>query len=70
MDRSGREDTVRTSDIRQVLGASFIETAIEWYDFFIYRTAATLASINCSSVRVSVGSPTPCRPWLPSRSAS
>jgi metabolite-proton symporter len=42
MDSSAREDTVRTSDIRQVLGASFIGTAIEWYDFFIYGTAATL----------------------------
>ena len=41
MDSSAREDTVRTSDIRQVLGASFIGTAIEWYDFFIYGTAAT-----------------------------
>ena len=42
MDRSGREDAVQTSDIKQVLGASFIGTAIEWYDFFIYGTAATL----------------------------
>ncbi|MDQ3923903.1 MAG: MFS transporter, partial [Actinomycetota bacterium] len=42
MDRSGRENAVRTSSIRQVLGASFIGTAIEWYDFFIYGTAATL----------------------------
>jgi MHS family shikimate/dehydroshikimate transporter-like MFS transporter len=42
MDRSGREDNVRTSDIKQVLGASFIGTTIEWYDFFIYGTAATL----------------------------
>src|SRR4051794_31752021 len=42
MDSSGREDSVQTSDIRQVLGASFIGTTIEWYDFFIYGTAATL----------------------------
>src|SRR5918997_1694558 len=42
MDRSGREDTAQTSDIRQGLGAIFIGTAIEWYDFFIYGTAATL----------------------------
>ena len=42
MDRSGRESAVQTSDIRQVLGASFIGTTIEWYDFFIYGTAATL----------------------------
>src|SRR3954463_15137300 len=42
MDSSGREDAVQTSDIRQVLGASFIGTTIEWYDFFLYGTAATL----------------------------
>ena len=42
MDRPGREDTAQTTDIRQVLGASFIGTTIEWYDFFIYGTAATL----------------------------
>ena len=42
MDRSGRESAVQTSDVRQVLGASFIGTTIEWYDFFIYGTAATL----------------------------
>src|SRR3954452_590157 len=42
MVRSGREDAVQTSDIRQVLGASFIGTTIEWYDFFLYGTAATL----------------------------
>ena len=65
MDRSGGEGTIQTSDARQGLGASFIGTAIEWYDFLIYRTAAAaLASINCSSVRVSVGSLLPCRPCL------
>lgn len=42
MDRSGREDAGQMSSVRQVLGASFIGTAIEWYDFFIYGTAATL----------------------------
>src|ERR671938_1042452 len=42
MERSGRESAVQTSDIRQILGASFIGTAIEWYDFFLYGTAATL----------------------------
>src|SRR5215204_6382919 len=42
MDGSGREGAVQTSDVRQVLGASFIGTTIEWYDFFIYGTAATL----------------------------
>jgi MFS transporter, MHS family, shikimate and dehydroshikimate transport protein len=42
MDRSGREDAGQTSGVKQVLGASFIGTTIEWYDFFIYGTAATL----------------------------
>jgi MHS family shikimate/dehydroshikimate transporter-like MFS transporter len=42
MDRSGREDTAQTSGVRQVLGASFIGTTIEWYDFFLYGTAASL----------------------------
>jgi MFS transporter, MHS family, shikimate and dehydroshikimate transport protein len=32
----------QTSSTRQVLGASFIGTAIEWYDFFLYGTAASL----------------------------
>ena len=41
MDRS-REDANQASSIRQVLGASFIGTTIEWYDFFLYGTAATL----------------------------
>src|ERR671938_1053283 len=42
MERFGGEGTGQTSDIRQVLGASFIGTTIEWYDFFLYGTAATL----------------------------
>src|SRR5215212_7094988 len=42
MERSGGEETGQTADIRQVLGASFIGTTIEWYDFFLYGTAATL----------------------------
>jgi MHS family shikimate/dehydroshikimate transporter-like MFS transporter len=42
MDRSSREDAGQMSSVRQVLGASFIGTTIEWYDFFIYGTAATL----------------------------
>ena len=28
--------------IRQVAFASFIGTAVEWYDFFVYGTAAAL----------------------------
>ena len=30
------------SDVRRVMLASFVGTAIEWYDFFIYGTAAAL----------------------------
>ena len=32
----------RTRSIRQVVAASFIGTTIEWYDFFLYGTAAAL----------------------------
>jgi MFS transporter, MHS family, shikimate and dehydroshikimate transport protein len=42
MDRLGGEDEGQTSSIRQVAMASFIGTAIEWYDFFLYGTAAAL----------------------------
>src|SRR3712207_1101892 len=42
MDRLGGEGTGQTSSIRQVALASFIGTAIEWYDFFLYGTAAAL----------------------------
>ena len=42
MENSNGEGTVSTSAIRQILGASFIGTAIEWYDFFLYGTAASL----------------------------
>ncbi len=42
MEGSGTEDTAQRSDVRQVLGASFIGTAIEWYDYFLYGTAAAL----------------------------
>src|ERR687885_12379 len=42
MERSGGENEGQRPPIGQVLGASFIGTAIEWYDFFLYGTAATL----------------------------
>ena len=42
MERVGGEREGQTSSIRQVAVASFIGTAIEWYDFFLYGTAAAL----------------------------
>ena len=42
MDRSGSEDAAQRSSVRQILGASFIGTSIEWYDYFLYGTAAAL----------------------------
>ena len=42
MERVGGEDTGIPTSIRKVVVASFIGTTIEWYDFFIYTTAAAL----------------------------
>jgi MFS transporter, MHS family, shikimate and dehydroshikimate transport protein len=42
MERIGGEHEGQTGSIRQVVAASFIGTAIEWYDFFLYGTAAAL----------------------------
>jgi MFS transporter, MHS family, shikimate and dehydroshikimate transport protein len=42
MERLGGEDAGRQSSIRKVVVASFIGTTIEWYDYFIYGTAAAL----------------------------
>jgi len=36
------DQTSERSSIRQVVAASFIGTTIEWYDFFLYGTAAAL----------------------------
>ena len=43
MDRIGGEDRGQTASIRQVAAASLLGTTIEWYDFFIYVTAASVA---------------------------
>ncbi|AHY45899.1 MFS transporter, metabolite:H+ symporter (MHS) family protein [Rubrobacter radiotolerans] len=37
-----QEPQIRRTDIRKVALASFIGTAIEWYDYFLYGTAAAL----------------------------
>ena len=42
MDRVGGQDRGQTSSIRPVIVSSFIGTTIEWYDFFLYGTAAAL----------------------------
>jgi metabolite-proton symporter len=42
VERLGGEDTGTQSSIRKVVVASFIGTTIEWYDYFIYGTAAAL----------------------------
>ena len=42
MKRLGGEDIMQRASIRQVALASFIGTAIEWYDFYLYGTAAAL----------------------------
>ena len=42
MERLGGEREGQISSIRQVAAASCIGTAIEWYDFFLYGTAAAL----------------------------
>src|SRR5690606_1916181 len=38
----GTKSPAPTSDIRKIAAASLIGTAIEWYDFFIFGTAAAL----------------------------
>ncbi len=42
MERVGGEDIGLPTSIRKVVVASFIGTTIEWYDYFIYGTAAAL----------------------------
>ncbi len=42
MDNANGRDREQTSSIRPVIVSSFIGTTIEWYDFFLYGTAAAL----------------------------
>ena len=42
MERVGGEDIGQQSSVRQVAVASFVGTTLEWYDYFIYGTAAAL----------------------------
>ncbi len=42
MERSGADPTGMPTSIRKVVVASFIGTTIEWYDYFIFATAAAL----------------------------
>ena len=42
MERAGGENGRQTASIQQVAGASLLGTTIEWYDFFLYVTAASL----------------------------
>lgn len=42
MERIGGEREGQTADIKKVAAASFVGTTIEWYDFFLYGTAAAL----------------------------
>ena len=41
----------RNQSVRQVVAASFIGTTIEWYDFFLYGTAAALVFNKGSASR-------------------
>src|SRR5215217_2899058 len=36
------DDTAQGSSVRRVIAASLVGTSLEWYDFFIYGTAAAL----------------------------
>src|SRR3954453_14805860 len=38
----GGDDSVRRSQVRRALFAGVVGTSIEWYDFFLYGTAAAL----------------------------
>jgi metabolite-proton symporter len=40
--RNGRDDPLRRKQVRRAIFAGTVGTAIEWYDFFLYGTAAAL----------------------------
>src|SRR6185369_6923268 len=40
--RTGERGRMRMNSMRRTVVASFVGTAIEWYDFYIYNTAAAL----------------------------
>ena len=40
--QSSGESSLQPSSVRKVIVASVIGTSLEWYDFFIYGTAAAL----------------------------
>ncbi len=42
MPASGTDEALRRSQVRRALVASTVGTSIEWYDFFLYGTAAAL----------------------------
>src|SRR5919202_983637 len=42
MERTDRDNAEQTASIKTVAGASLLGTTIEWYDFFIYITAASI----------------------------
>jgi MFS transporter, MHS family, shikimate and dehydroshikimate transport protein len=42
VERVGGQQEGETQSLRQVIAASFIGTTIEWYDFFLYGSAAAL----------------------------
>ncbi len=42
MGRLGADEVATRKSIRRVAFASFVGTAVEWYDFFVYGTAAAL----------------------------
>ncbi len=42
MGRLGADEVATQKSIRRVAFASLVGTAVEWYDFFVYGTAAAL----------------------------